>query len=64
MIESATWTESGEAIKVVMDDGVVSFVPDDMANADRQALEQWAMVKGNMIQPYAPPPSPPEINPT
>jgi hypothetical protein len=56
MITGAVWNEQHTFIAVTTDDGTVKYVPDDMANADRQAIEQWAMVKGNMIEPYTPPP--------
>ena len=53
-IQSVQYGELG-MIEVLLDDGTLKLVPDDMANADRQELEQWSMVKGNMIEPYHPP---------
>jgi hypothetical protein len=55
MIESAVWNAEGTYIKVTTVEGAVLWVPDDMANPYRQELEEWSMVKGNMIQPYQPP---------
>jgi hypothetical protein len=55
MIKSATWNEEGNTIQVELADGTVMWVPDDMANRHRVELEEWSLVKGNMIEPYTPP---------
>lgn len=54
MIESATWNETGSAIKVVMDDGTEVWVPDDMANRHRVELDEWEK-EGNVIGEYVSP---------
>lgn len=51
MITSAEWLDDS-TIKVTLDDGTAKFVPDDMANADRQALEEWITQEGGEIRDY------------
>lgn len=51
-VTSAEYLESG-SIKAVID-GVTKFVPDDLANSDRQALNVWEG-EGNTISPYVAP---------
>jgi hypothetical protein len=56
MIKNATWNETGDTIRVELNDGTVMWVPDDMANRHRVELEEWTKVKEtNVIQPYVPP---------
>lgn len=53
---TATWTKEG-SINVTVEDqpeGTSITVPDDMANKDRVALEEW-MAEGNIITPYVEP---------
>jgi hypothetical protein len=64
-ITNATWVDDGRPwlaehrryIRVGFEDGSEHFVPDDMANADRQALQAW-IDKGNEIaEPRKPTPA-------
>jgi hypothetical protein len=56
MIKNATWNETGDTIRVELNDGTVMWVPDDMANRHRVELEDWAKTEGNQIMAYTPPP--------
>lgn len=58
MIQSAVMQADGNTIRVTYDDGTVLWVPDDMANAHRQELEEWSKAEGNVIQPYVAPAQP------
>ncbi len=61
MITSATRSVNGTTIQVLLDDGTVLWVPDDMANPDRQKLAAWEQA-GGVIAPYvAPPPTADDI---
>jgi hypothetical protein len=54
-IESVRMTEA-RTFEVVEDE-ITKYVPDDMANADRQRLEEWEGWPDE-VQPYTPPPPP------
>tara|TARA_R110000787_G_scaffold135548_1_gene247871 strand:- start:338 stop:517 length:180 start_codon:yes stop_codon:yes gene_type:complete len=35
--------------KVTKQDGIIMFVPNDTANTDYQAIQEWAAIEGNNI---------------
>ncbi|TDJ51197.1 MAG: hypothetical protein E2O42_03615 [Nitrospina sp.] len=56
LIASAKFVDGG-SIQVVMNDGQILIVPDDLANRHRRALQKWVN-SGNTIAPADPAPEP------
>jgi hypothetical protein len=52
-ISNAEFSANGN-IKVSLDNGMVTWVPNDMANASRQLVQAWVDA-GHVIAPYVPP---------